>query len=71
VFVSILGTHQEVALLESLSGPRLRPGPGSRCIPPGGGEGVVTTLKSRLARAAWVLASLAALAATLGAANKW
>jgi hypothetical protein len=31
----------------------------------------VTTLKSRLARAAWVLASLAALAAALGAANKW
>jgi hypothetical protein len=61
---------QEVALLESLSGPRLRPGPGSRSTP-GGGEGVVTTLKSRLARAAWVLASLAALAATVGAANKW
>jgi hypothetical protein len=31
----------------------------------------VTTLKSRLARAAWVLASLAALAATFGAVNKW
>jgi hypothetical protein len=31
----------------------------------------VTTLKSRLARAAWTLAALAALAATLGAANKW
>jgi hypothetical protein len=31
----------------------------------------VTTLKSRLARAAWALASLAVLAATLGAANKW
>jgi hypothetical protein len=31
----------------------------------------VTTLKSRLARAAWVLASLAALAAALGAPNKW
>jgi hypothetical protein len=31
----------------------------------------VTTLKSRLARAAWVLASLAALAAALGAPGKW
>jgi hypothetical protein len=31
----------------------------------------VTTLKSRLARAAWALASLAALAAALGAGNKW
>jgi hypothetical protein len=31
----------------------------------------VTTLKSRLARAAWVLASLAALAAALGAPQKW
>jgi hypothetical protein len=28
-------------------------------------------LKSRLARAAWMLASLAALAAALGAPNKW
>jgi hypothetical protein len=31
----------------------------------------VTTLKSRLARAAWTLASLAALAAAVGAPNKW
>jgi hypothetical protein len=31
----------------------------------------VTTLKSRLARAAWTLAALAALAAALGAGNKW
>jgi hypothetical protein len=31
----------------------------------------VLTLKSRLARAAWMLASLAALAAALGAPNKW
>jgi hypothetical protein len=31
----------------------------------------VTTLKSRVARAVWVLASLAALAAAFGAANKW
>jgi hypothetical protein len=31
----------------------------------------VTTLKSRLARAAWALALLAALAATLGAPGKW
>jgi hypothetical protein len=31
----------------------------------------VTTLKSRLARAVWVLASLAALAAALGAPHKW
>lgn len=31
----------------------------------------MTTLKSRLARAAWVLASLAALAAALGAPSKW
>ena len=59
-----------LALLEFLSGPRLRPGPRSRSSK-GGGEGVVTTLKSRLARAAWVLASLAALAAAVGAANKW
>jgi hypothetical protein len=28
-------------------------------------------LKSRLARVAWMLASLAALAAALGAPNKW
>jgi hypothetical protein len=28
-------------------------------------------LKSRLARAAWMLASLAALAAALGAPTKW
>ena len=39
--------------------------------PQRGGEGVVTTLKSRLARAAWTLAALAALAAALGAPNKW
>jgi hypothetical protein len=32
-FVSILGMHREVALLEFLSGPRLRPGPRSRSIP--------------------------------------
>ena len=31
----------------------------------------MTTLKSRLARAVWVLASLAALAAALGAPHKW
>jgi hypothetical protein len=31
----------------------------------------VTNLKSRLARVAWMLASLAALAATLGAPSKW
>jgi hypothetical protein len=31
----------------------------------------VTTLKSRLARAAWALALLAALAAALGAPQKW
>jgi hypothetical protein len=31
----------------------------------------VTTLKSRLARVAWTLASLAALAAALGAPQKW
>jgi hypothetical protein len=31
----------------------------------------VTTLKNRLARAAWTLASLAALAAAVGAPNKW
>jgi hypothetical protein len=31
----------------------------------------VNTLKSRLARAAWVLALLAALAATVGAPGKW
>jgi hypothetical protein len=31
----------------------------------------MTHLKSRLARAAWMLASLAALAAALGAGNKW
>lgn len=29
------------------------------------------TLKSRMARAAWTVASLAALAAALGAGNKW
>jgi hypothetical protein len=29
------------------------------------------TLKSRMARAAWTLATLAALAATLGAGHKW
>jgi hypothetical protein len=31
----------------------------------------VTPLKTRLARTAWLLASLAALAAALGAGNKW
>jgi hypothetical protein len=31
----------------------------------------VTTLKTRLARTAWLLASLAALAATLSAGKKW
>jgi hypothetical protein len=31
----------------------------------------MTHLKSRMARAAWMLASLAALAAALGAGNKW
>jgi hypothetical protein len=31
----------------------------------------VTTLKSRLARVAWTLASLAALAASLSASRKW
>jgi hypothetical protein len=31
----------------------------------------MTNLKSRFARAAWALASLAALAAALGAGNKW
>jgi hypothetical protein len=31
----------------------------------------VTTLKSRLARAAWTLATLAALAASLSASRKW
>jgi hypothetical protein len=31
----------------------------------------MTQLKSRLARLAWTLASLAALAAALGAGNKW
>jgi hypothetical protein len=31
----------------------------------------MTQLKSRLARAAWTLASLAALAAALGAGSKW
>jgi hypothetical protein len=31
----------------------------------------MTHLKSRLARVAWMLASLAALAATLGAPRKW
>jgi hypothetical protein len=31
----------------------------------------MTHLKSRLARVAWILASLAALAATLGAPKKW
>jgi hypothetical protein len=29
------------------------------------------TIKSRIARAAWTVASLAALAAALGAGNKW
>ena len=31
----------------------------------------MTHLKSRMARVAWTLASLAALAATLGASSKW
>ena len=31
----------------------------------------MTHLKSRMARVAWMLASLAALAAALGARNKW
>jgi hypothetical protein len=31
----------------------------------------MTYLKSRLARAAWAVASLAALAAALGAPSKW
>lgn len=31
----------------------------------------MTHLKSRLARAAWTLAALAALAAALGAPTKW
>jgi hypothetical protein len=31
----------------------------------------MTHLKSRLGRAAWMLASLAALAAALGAGHKW
>jgi hypothetical protein len=31
----------------------------------------MTHLKSRMARAAWMLASLAALAAALGASSKW
>jgi hypothetical protein len=31
----------------------------------------MTHLKSRLARTAWTLASLAALAAALGAGTKW
>jgi hypothetical protein len=31
----------------------------------------MTHFKSRLARAVWTLASLAALAAALGAGNKW
>jgi hypothetical protein len=31
----------------------------------------MTHLKSRLARVAWMLASLAALAAALGAPKKW
>jgi hypothetical protein len=31
----------------------------------------MTHLKSRMARTAWALASLAALAAALGAGNKW
>ena len=31
----------------------------------------MTHLKSRLARAAWMLASLAALAAAVGAPRKW
>jgi hypothetical protein len=31
----------------------------------------MTKLKTRLARVTWTLASLAALAAALGAGNKW
>jgi hypothetical protein len=31
----------------------------------------MTHLKSRMARVAWMLASLAALAAALGAGSKW
>jgi hypothetical protein len=31
----------------------------------------MTHLRTRLARAAWMVASLAALAASLGAAHKW
>ena len=31
----------------------------------------MTHLKSRMARVAWMLASMAALAAALGAGNKW
>jgi hypothetical protein len=31
----------------------------------------MTQLRTRLARAAWMIASLAALAASLGAAHKW
>ena len=31
----------------------------------------MTHLKSRMARVAWSIASLAALAAALGAGNKW
>jgi hypothetical protein len=31
----------------------------------------MTHLRTRLARAAWIVASLAALAASLGAGNKW
>jgi hypothetical protein len=31
----------------------------------------MTHLKSRLARVAWMLASLAALASALGASSKW
>jgi hypothetical protein len=31
----------------------------------------MTHLKTRMARVAWALASLAALAAALGAGNKW
>ena len=31
----------------------------------------MTHLRIRLARAAWIVASLAALAAALGAPNKW
>ena len=37
----------------------------------GGGEQGMTQFKFRLARAAWMLASLAALAAALGAPTKW